>query len=130
MSGMITGILVTYPDTSVSFGCVFLDGEVYIHEPVCDTYGNMDDCKRGLESYWRGVSTDPYSPTYEQSPEIEIVGPLVALEAARRNMEEQYEEGKKALERDHQYHLQWFEEYETESSKLADIATIGKKGVE
>jgi hypothetical protein len=82
------------------YGVVMPDGQPYLHEPYCDSYGSMADMQ------------DRYPDA-----RIQMIGPIVPVSIARQHLEEQYKWSKSNYEHLH-------EEYDRASKALDEYEKL------
>jgi hypothetical protein len=88
----------TEPVTAV--GCIFNDGSIYVHEPVCDMWASIPDML--------AERTDVTG--------FQVIGPVVPLEMVKAHMAEQHKEDMKFMRE----HIQAFKSrYEAALASLA-----------
>ena len=96
------GFLLTLLDGTIAEGVRFGDGCVYVHEPIVEQYGCEADMLEDIAG-----ST------------LQMVGPVVPVEIAKQQLEEEYQDGvkeldkaRKRLEKQYQAMLQRFKDRE------------------
>ena len=46
---MLKGIILELPDSTLVFGAIMPDQQVYLHEPIVDTFGSQEDVLKAYE---------------------------------------------------------------------------------
>lgn len=68
------GFEMHLPSGAKAEGMLFTDGSLYVHEPISDSWSSVDDLRKD----WPDAV-------------VEIIGPVVGFEAARRELQAGYE---------------------------------------
>lgn len=79
------GIEVTLASGNKAVGVLFPDGQVYVHEPIADSYGSVSDLLAA-----------------ENISDFQVLGPVVPLEITRREAHKSYLESIKFLDKQRQ----------------------------
>jgi hypothetical protein len=107
------GIEVTLASGQKAVGVIFPDGQVYVHEPIADSYGSVSDLL-----------------VAEKISDFHVLGPVVPIEVARRKATEGYlasieQIGKvrKQVEEDYKGNIAALDEYTKYTPSCTDDST-------
>lgn len=108
------GVLINWNDGSTTLGVIFPDDNLYVHEPICDTWKSQVD----------------FLAQFEDACKIEVIGPVVATDIARTQLDELYKEnrsnleaGLRGLERDYNNARRMYDELDT-SARIVEAFSI------